>query len=799
MVVVLSVAEKPSVARELANIIGRGAAQKRNGRSPYNHVFDIHNCEFNGGQADMKMTSVLGHMMELEFRGEYRSWRGCSPEDLFTAPLTKTVKKDMEKVAQTLAEEARKCSVLLLWLDCDLEGENIAFEVVQVCTAANPRLTVLRARFSALIARDVLATLRAPQRPNQHMSEAVDARQEIDLRLGAAFTRFQTLCLQSRFPQLSSVVVSYGPCQFPTLGFVVERYLKIQNFIPEDYWSISCEVEGSDPDEASGKLSTSFRWKRGNLYDRLSCVLLYQLCVEAGQARVIECSARATSKYKPCPLNTIELQKRASRFLRISSDDTMAAAEALYQRGILSYPRTETDFFKEGFELTPLIQEHGNHPDWGQFSRRLLDENGFEHPKSGGHDDQAHPPIHPTQSVALADFDDPKERAIYELVTRHFLACCAKDARGDQTTVRIQFSPATWPFSQLATGLMIRERNWLDVYRWEKWYANKVPSVHVGDVILPKRLEMTEGRTAPPPPISESDLISAMDSNGIGTDATIATHIKTIQERKYAFKDNDSRFVPTELGIALVEGYNNMGYQLNKPFLRAAMEKDCQRVARGELSKAEMIENCLSQMKECFKGCRRDVMKLEEAVVKYMGGVVGQVDHSQMNIISRAFSRCGQCGRGMDLKGSDAGRGDARAQRLLSCSPCGRSYLLPAKGEITPHDHTCPICNFQVVTMRNAETGKSHTLCPMCYKNPPGPPASSEGVSELRCYACAHACPLAGTVQGGNAAVAPCAEVGCRDGQMKLKKNERGYMLGCSSYPNCRATWWLPKFIRAGI
>lgn len=290
-----------------------------------------------------------------------------------------------------------------------------------------------------------------------------------------------------------------------------------------------------------------------------------------------------------------------------------------------------------------------------------------------------------------------------------------------------------------------------------------------------------------------------MDSNGIGTDATIATHIKTIQERKYAFKDNDSRFVPTELGIALVEGYNNMGYQLNKPFLRAAMEKDCQRVARGELSKAEMIENCLSQMKECFKGCRRDVMKLEEAVVKYMGGVVGQVDHSQMNIISRAFSRCGQCGRGMDLKGSDAGRGDARAQRLLSCSPCGRSYLLPAKGEITPHDHTCPICNFQVVTMRNAETGKSHTLCPMCYKNPPGPPASSEGVSELRCYACAHACPLAGTVQGGNAAVAPCAEVGCRDGQMKLKKNERGYMLGCSSYPNCRATWWLPKFIRAGI
>lgn len=120
----------------------------------------------------MKMTSVLGHMMEMEFRGEYKKWNGCNPEDLFTAPIDKTVKKDMENVARTLSEEARKCDTLLLWLDCDLEGENIAFEVVKVCTEANPRLAVYRARFSALIPRDVLATLRAPQRPNKHMSEA---------------------------------------------------------------------------------------------------------------------------------------------------------------------------------------------------------------------------------------------------------------------------------------------------------------------------------------------------------------------------------------------------------------------------------------------------------------------------------------------------------------------------------------------------------------------------------------------------------------------------------------------------
>lgn len=66
----------------------------------------------------------------------------------------------------------------------------------------------------------------------------------------------------------------------------------------------------------------------------------------------------------------------------------------------------------------------------------------------------------------------------------------------------------------------------------------------------------------------EVELISLMDRNGIGTDATIAQHITTIQERKYAEKDNSQRFMPTKLGIALVEGYNSMGYQLNRPDLR---------------------------------------------------------------------------------------------------------------------------------------------------------------------------------------------------------------------------------------
>jgi DNA topoisomerase-3 len=212
----------------------------------------------------------------------------------------------------------------------------------------------------------------------------------------------------------------------------------------------------------------------------------------------------------------------------------MAVAEALYQRGILSYPRTETDFFKEGFELHTLVEEHRGHSLWGGFACNLVDNHGFEWPKNGGHDDQAHPPIHPTKCVELDSLDNADEKAVYELVTRHFLACCAKDGQGQQTNITICIPPDGWhreTFS--ASGLMITQRNWLEVYsKFEKWTAKKVPTFQVGDMLQPSGLIMTSGRTQPPPPISESDLISEMDKNAIGTDATIATHILTIQQRK---------------------------------------------------------------------------------------------------------------------------------------------------------------------------------------------------------------------------------------------------------------------------
>ena len=167
MPTVLSVAEKPSVAKELARIIGGEHVHRRAGFSHYNQIFEIPDCDFKNGRCSMKITSVTGHMMEVEFDSAYKSWSGCAPVDLFHAPIAKGVKAESKDIEKTLIAESKKCDTLLLWLDGDLEGENICFEVMQVCLKANPRLDVYRARFSALIHRDIFRTLRMPERPNK--------------------------------------------------------------------------------------------------------------------------------------------------------------------------------------------------------------------------------------------------------------------------------------------------------------------------------------------------------------------------------------------------------------------------------------------------------------------------------------------------------------------------------------------------------------------------------------------------------------------------------------------------------
>jgi len=117
-----------------------------------------------------------------------------------------------------------------------------------------------------------------------------------------------------------------------------------------------------------------------------------------------------------------------------------------------------------------------------------------------------------------------QEWAIYNLITRHFLGSVAKDAIGSETTIRVEMGGEMFN----CHGLIVEELNYLEVYTFDRWTDKFVPTFRENERFKPDILKLDKGRTSAPNPLTESDLITKMDINGIGTDATIHEHIKTV-------------------------------------------------------------------------------------------------------------------------------------------------------------------------------------------------------------------------------------------------------------------------------
>ncbi|KAK5974612.1 DNA topoisomerase, partial [Trichostrongylus colubriformis] len=246
---------------------------------------------------------------------------------------------------------------------------------------------VYRARFSAITEKDIKYAMQNLARPNQNEALAVDARQELDLRVGCSFTRFQTKFFQNKYGDLDSTVISYGPCQTPTLGFCVTRHDQITHFKPESYWILQCKFDTSD--------GTTIRpeWKRGRLFDRDVCQLFLDRVKNAGRGVVVDRTTKESRKERPAALNTVELMRVASSSFGISPASTMSVAEQLYTQGFISYPRTETTAYPPNFDLVGTLKQQSNNSKWGDVVKKVLND-GIRKPK-GGEDKGDHPPITP--------------------------------------------------------------------------------------------------------------------------------------------------------------------------------------------------------------------------------------------------------------------------------------------------------------------------------------------------------------------------------------------------------------------
>ena len=396
----------------------------------------------------------------------------------------------------------------------------------------------------------------------------------------------------------------------PTLGFVVERYLSIRDFVKESFWYLKLSVKRKVDDV---EIEIAFNWERDRFYAEEPVKVLHEMAEmeSKGVAVVKTVTASKKTKRKPLPLTTVSMQKLATSKLRMSSDVVMKIAEKLYTSGFISYPRTETDVFDKTIDLKRLIANLTEFPEptVRNFVDKMNTGEAFERPRAGGHNDNAHPPIHPVKPPHNLT---EQEFKIYNLVARHFLACCAKDALGEGTKIIIQYGAEEFSVN----GTVVIEKNYLEVYPYERWDDNTLPKFGKGEEFKPAEFSVKKGETVPPQLLTESDLIGLMEKNSIGTDSTIHEHIKTIQERKYAFKQGMS-FKPSNLGVSLVECYQSLGLKidLTKPHLRAEMEKDMALVAKGTLTKENVILKYQTLMGEIYS----EVDQKKELFVSSLG------------------------------------------------------------------------------------------------------------------------------------------------------------------------------------
>jgi len=245
------------------------------------------------------------------------------------------------------------------------------------------------------------------------------------------------------------------------------------------------------------------------------------------------------------------------------------------------------------------------------FATRILEEMGGPHPRAGRKSDQAHPPIHP---IKMANSLAGDEARVYELVARHFLACVSADAKGHETTVNVSIASESF----YASGLMILERNYLDVYPYERWSDKEIPNYDNIVEFYPDAIDLVGGETSAPNLLTEADLIALMDKHGIGTDATHADHIETVKQREYIGICEGDKLIPGKLGMALCDGYDAMRLAMSKPHLRAELESDLKRICDGTKNGAVVKTEQIAKYRNAFEVAGSKLERLEAACSHYL-------------------------------------------------------------------------------------------------------------------------------------------------------------------------------------
>jgi DNA topoisomerase III len=545
----LVLAEKPSVARELARVLGCNKTNK---------------SYFEGNQ--YIVTWALGHLIELKmpenYDPKYKVWK---LEELPIIPDKmglKVIKQTSHqfKAIEHLAER-KDVGEFIIATDAGREGELVARWILQRINWKKPikRLWISSQTDRAI--KDGFKNLK-PGKQFEDLYESAVCRAEADWLIGLNVSR----ALTTKFKD----PLSAGRVQTPTLAMVLEREDEINKFVPKEYWTIQAKVGSLNAEwEHKGEKRIFSKEKAEQIQKKLS----------NKKAVLKSLDRKQKSEPQPLPYDLTELQRDANKRFGFSAKKTSNVLQGLYeQHKLVTYPRTDSRYLTTDMEATMADRLQGIMSGYRDEAKPALAQKGKVQARRVFNNEKVtdHHAIIPTEErLHLADLS-PDERKLYDLIVRRFLALFYP---------AYQYEVIHANFDVEGESLSARETNILelgfkkvlgkdedDAGTQSLGHLEKGKSYSVGQVTMNKKM------TEPPLRLSESDILAKMEKFGLGTPATRAEIIERIISSEVVERQN-GRLYPTKKGKQLIDLVND---ELTSPELTAKWEKELEEIARGK-------------------------------------------------------------------------------------------------------------------------------------------------------------------------------------------------------------------------
>ena len=559
----LLLVESPTKSRTLKQFLGRGYKVA----ATFGHIRDLPKTE-------------IGVDIKNDFNPKY------------------VIPPKSRKIIKFLKEGVGKADLTILATDEDREGEAIAWHLAQILNL-NGKNPYQRIVFHEITKSAIEEALKNPRKIDFNLVNAQQARRILDRIVGYELSPF----LWKKVAR----GLSAGRVQSVAVRLVVEREKEIENFVPQEYWTITAFLKKLTE---NGFPLTEFEAllikKEGKTIPKLGIKTKKEADeiledLKGAEYKVINIEKKEIKRNPLPPFTTSTLQQEAWYRFRFPAKLTMRIAQQLYERGFITYHRTDSlnlsDFSL--FAVRKFIIENYGKNYWAGFLRKY---------KAKGRVQEAHEAIRPTYPANIPDKLSGKlernQLKLYDLIWRRFIACQMSQAVFDATVVDISAKNYTFR----ANGQILKFDGFLKVYPI-KYGENELPSLEINEILELIKLIPSQHFTQPPPRYTEASLIKTLEENGIGRPSTYAPILSTIQERNYIEKDEQRRFQPTEIGIVVNDLLINHFPEIVDISFTAKMEEDLDEIAAGKEKWIKVLNKFYEPFEENLQKKYKEISK----------------------------------------------------------------------------------------------------------------------------------------------------------------------------------------------